>query len=146
LALEAKIKDGQSGLQAILDYCENKKKEIDETKDAASKSLTQINENLGTVATRIEEINKAYDDFTAANLKITNPETGLSAILEKTTTTKIEIDLLKTNGSEILTEINQLKEESIKLNAGIDGIKKNASESLSQIEARTAGIFPLPSR
>lgn len=99
------VENPESGLIANHTTSKLQKESIEALKISAEEYLGQIKSNLGAVLANIQQMNEAYEKFTDLNTKINSPESGLNWLLEKATQLKTEIETVRQNSDNLLTEI-----------------------------------------
>jgi|GEM_PF-2679895 len=99
------VNNGESGLSAVFEKAKGLKQEIDQFRDGSQTKLNEIEGELSSVSSKVQEIETFYTQFQTVRDQVNNGESGLSAVFEKAKGLKQEIDQLKDASQSKLTEI-----------------------------------------
>ena len=103
--VRGQVNDGNEGVSAVFEKAKSLKQEIDQLKDASQTKLTEIETQLSSVTSKVQEIETFYTQFQGVRDQVNDGNEGVSAVFEKAKSLKQEIDQLKDASQTKLTEI-----------------------------------------
>jgi hypothetical protein len=138
--VKGRIAGKEGEMDALLSAAKGLRDDVEKAKITAQQRLTEIDGQFAKIQEKIAQMQDAYESFVAVHAKITDPKTGLQAILDQS------VDLQKqssTTFAEIKSFLEQSREylETIKVNkTETDEIKQEAQKSLEQINLNKAEV------
>lgn len=104
---KAKLEDNNIGLDAIFNFSQGKKSELDKLSATASEQLSSITQALERVRQHTEEVDTAYAAFKDSHNKVIDPNNGLEPVLTQAKQLRDEIGRLKESAAQILQQIGE---------------------------------------
>lgn len=117
--IKGKIESRNGEIDNLVATANSLKSDIENVKTTAQSKLTEINNQFTQVQDKITKMQEAYNSFIAIHTRITEPKTGLQAILDQSVELQKQADLT-------FSDIKSFHEQSKKL---FEQIKINKSET-----------------
>jgi uncharacterized coiled-coil DUF342 family protein len=111
-ALDARIRDGDTGLEASLNWAESLKAQINEIRVASDAQLALIKKQLESVTEIVDRMMEAYNSFNEIKDKIFNEDEGFEAVFRAAEESKNRISGLENEAKEIHSQINQFRDSA----------------------------------
>ncbi len=125
--IKGRIQGKEGEMDALLSAAKGLRDDVEKTKTTAQQRLAEIESQFVQVKDRIVQMQNAHDSFIAVHARITDPNTGLQAILDKS------VDLRK-QSSETFTEIKTYQEQSKKYVEQIKSIKTETDKIRIEVQ------------
>lgn len=140
--LKAKLNNGQTGLQVLLDQSTVLKNSIDDLEQKSKNALGDIHEDYHSISAKVKEIETFYTStFLPLRAKVENEDTGVQAVLGSVSSIKDKIIQTKSGADESFREIKNLADQSLKLKdksekstTEIEKLKQKSAEFKNEIE------------
>ena len=137
-----KVRDGK-GLEELLNYSEEIKTAIENTKNSAAESLRLANQYLADVSPKIDEMNKAYGTFTSIRDQVDNPESGLQTVFNKSSEFFSQIGQTQSKAEEMVKEIERNRNDAITKFTELDKLYSEFLSIKDKINDPNAGLQAL---
>lgn len=125
--IQGKIQGQQSAIDTLVDTANGLKNDVEQAKLTAVKRLGEVENQLGQVAEKINQMQEAFTEFQGLQAKITDPQTGLEAILNQARE-------LQSSSSKLVSEISSYRDQSKKFLNEIEGARDVANTLVKSIE------------
>lgn len=97
--------DNETGMRALLDKSINLKNEIQQIEGSTQAQVNQVTERANVVQTKIKEIETYHGVFAELKTKLSDPQTGLQALLSQATNFKSQVEQASVSAQASLKQI-----------------------------------------
>jgi hypothetical protein len=145
--LRKRLDSEDGGLKVNLEWSQKQKSEIDTIVTQANEKIIELQGVATSVKTLVDQVQAQYDSFVPLSAKITDPSTGIEAMLTLATTLKDNIatlaDTAKTDATSASTALADIKARSAEVEAAYTAfieLKKEIDDPETGVEAQIAEI------